>query len=196
MHETNSNAEFASWASATHGTMSQTGRRAAIWVWVIGAMQLMLSSCFLLMFAALALIPPQMLLNEMHGQYSADEIALIYQAVWPSIIVLGLGGSLPGIVYLALGFAVWAGRRPAIITAMVMVITQCIVLGLLLVTQVVAAVLTADPAALTSGVLLFGTPLAVLGRGWFWLHRHNRLHRHHADQLTDPWRDSTPPYAQ
>ena len=75
------------------------------------------------------------------------------------------------------------------IICLVLAITQSVVLGVLLLTQFAGSLYTADPASFTSGVLLLGTPLAVLASGIYKLLNVQLQHREVVDLETDPWNE-------
>ncbi len=173
-------------------------RSASRWIWAIGAVELLLSGCVITTLAAAATTPRQDLFERFREVYSPSEIRM-FEQIYPLLpalaVTLLVCGAIPGVAYLILGFGVRAGHPTSMATALVLAVTQAIVLGVLLAAQLLGSIVAADPAAFTSGVLVLGTPVALLGAGIYRLILAQRKRRE-ADELgTDPWNEpalSTP----
>jgi hypothetical protein len=113
-------------------------RRAAVFVWLTGCVEIgLFGSC------AVGLNRTEQLTGPM----------LAY--------MVGLG-LVPGLVYLAMGFGVQAGRTAAIYVAMLIALTQALVLVAVLVNSAVGAFAQGNPQAFTLAVVLPGSLLGLI----------------------------------
>ena len=143
---------------------SALGARAAFWIRIIGFVQVAAFGLFGLPMVLIRWIPTDQRRRMTQPQQFKQMIEL-----QPFLDTLGwmvfLLGFLPGMVYLALGFAVRRGHGLAIDVALLLAVTQCIVFGLFLLRNMAAAIEQASPASLTINVLTVGSLLALLLNG-------------------------------
>jgi len=161
---------------------------AAKLVWIIGAIQALVFGCCTTSMAIVATIPPEQL-EQMTDPATFDQFTRAMPLFLPVAITVFVLGFVPGVVYLIAGFGVKAGKPPATSLALVLMTTQSIVLGVLLLNAVVAAVASHRPADLTLGVLTHGSLLVLLGFGIHRLWRVKQYNQNHLEEQTDPWND-------
>lgn len=160
--------------------------RAAVITWIIGSVQSVLfGSCSALTTWAARLRPDE--LQGITNPEQLEQFSKFHPMLGHVAITLFVLGVVPGIVYLMLGFAVRTGSTIATGTALVLAITQSIVLGTIFIHNVLTAVLAHDPVMLTVNALTLGSLLALLGFGIrsLWLAR--QCDRDNLEAQTDPW---------
>ena len=166
-------------------------QRAAVSVWVIGAVQTVAFGCCSALMGMVAMVPLE------HFRTVTDlkvfeQLAGVYPLLGDAAMTGFVLGFLPGLAYLALGFAVRVGRGFSTEVAMVLAATQLVVFGTVFVSNLVVAVTGHSPSAATVNILTLGSLLALLGYGirCLWLARQSR----HGDwdESTDPWNDPCP----
>jgi hypothetical protein len=177
--------------------LASASRSAAVWVWAVGALEVLFSGCLMASVAATSALPRQRLVDELRRQnwspQQIDQIHVLYPLLWAVAVVIFFCGVVPGLAYLAMGFGVRAGRMGWVTACLALTVTQSLVLGVLLLTHLAGAVFSGDPGALTAGALVFGSPLALLGAVVYRLLIVSRHRREHLDLQTDPWRPVNDP---
>jgi hypothetical protein len=142
--------------------------RAAVFVWIAGAVTMLMSGCCAMTAMMLGTVSLEELERvagqPMPPQFTQVQPMLAYVAI--AVLVMGF---VPGVIYLVLGFGIRRGKLLPIRLAMVLAITQSIVLACLLLWDLAQAITAGNPMALTVSVLLMGTPLALLGFALRWL---------------------------
>lgn len=167
--------------------------RAALWTWILGATQVLFSGCLASAFAVLAVTPLPRLLQEVSEKQpeSVEAITTMYPLFWPMAGLMLVMGFIPGVVYIFAGFGVRKNNSTATYTAMLLAITQTIVLGVLVFTNIVAALLKGDLCSVTFNVVVMGTMLGMIGYTALLLYRSRRGDvANWQDQSTDPWDES------
>lgn len=162
-------------------------QKAARWVWTVGVLEMAAGGCATTCLGSLATQTKESLLEQAGPEFPAAQFELVYPWLAPTAILIFVLGFLPGLVYVLLGFGVKAGRMGQVTFALVLALTQVIVLVFLGLSHVAGAWIAADPCALTSGVVLFGSPIFLLAVTLQWLLRAQRLHRQIQHEETDPW---------
>jgi len=139
-------------------------RRAAWFVWGVGMLQAVLFGCGAASSMVAAAMPYEDLLAEMQKQ---GHDTTPFEQMGPEFFAILAGtlfflGFLPGVAYLVLGFFVHKGNQRVMEFTLLLLLTQALVIGLVFLTGAAGSLFALDPIALTSNVLLFGTPFAVL----------------------------------
>jgi len=187
MHENN---EFDQGGWLSQATGDSLRRQAAVWVWAIGSVQAVLFGCCGVSVAWMSIIPIEELQITDPAQF--EVISKVYSMSGAVAAMIFFLGFAPAVAYLAMGFAVRAGRKLAIDASTLLAITQAIVFGLIFVVNVAAGLVQGSPAAITGTVLTFGTPLVLLVYGIRCLWRLRRFdHVDRDEQDTDPWNEPT-----
>lgn len=150
------------WDEIPATSAGHPARRAAVMVWVLSAVCLIVFGCLGTSAFVFSRVPPEELqkLFADNGQEIAVPDPKLLSVMALMMVALGV---LPGIVYLVAGFGVRAGRAGATNLALYLVITQVIIFGLLTLNGVIGALLAGDPASLTMVILPLGTLLAIMG---------------------------------
>ncbi len=140
-------------------------RRAAGAVWLLGVLEALVFGYFTLGALALSMLPEDELRKVLADAQDPTVIDMVVQQRWVFLPIAGslaLFGFVPGITYIVLGFFVRNARQAAISFALLIVLTQAIVVGVMLLAGVLGSIVQADPSALTVYILLMGTPMAML----------------------------------
>ncbi|MBI1336272.1 MAG: hypothetical protein GC164_04840 [Phycisphaera sp.] len=142
-------------------------RRAGLMLWVLGGLEAVcLGFMSLMMFATMALPPTDRdkLIQEAAKQYqvSTEAVSRMFDALPMMGLAYIVFGVLPGLALVVLGFLVRKPVRWAATTAIVIVLAQAIITGFLLLNAVASAAMGGNPVMLTAGVVMFGTPLAIM----------------------------------
>ena len=137
------------------GVVRESLRRAAVLLTVAGVAEMLVSSALAALFAALAPLTPD--------QYAGATPALVPTALGPMAIALLTLGTLPGLACVLLSFPVRAHCRWATKVALLLVLTQCVVVGLLLLGGAASAIRAASPVCLTISIIMPGSVLGLLG---------------------------------
>jgi len=186
--------EYNEWDMPTDGASPDATSRAAKLVWIIGIIETAVFGCFSTVLALGAIVPTsqfQELVDQ--GQMSPDqfnEFIAMQPMCGPAAIVLFVLGFLPGLAYLVAGFAVRQGKAIPSTIIIVLAATQFLVFGVIFAFNLMGAVLTHNPVALTFNALTLGTLLLLLGLAIRSLlvarqQRHNNTHN-------DPWKHPNP----
>ncbi len=145
-------------------------RRAAKALWFLGTVEAVVFGYLTLSMLAIAALPEAELrqrIAEMQETSTMDpamvEAAMQFKSMaMPFSAALALFGFIPGVAYIVLGFYVRRGRATAVNFSLLMIVTQGIVVGVLLMAGVLASIQQMSPGVLTAYVLLLGTPMALL----------------------------------
>lgn len=163
------------WDQPSAGSVAQPAGRAAVQLWILAAVELVMFGCLSATASLLAFIPETEIRKALQpGQVSEEQMQMFLQAkemaipVALTILILGL---IPAIAYVILGFFVRLSRPNAIGTALLLAVTQSIVFGVLFLQGAIAAVMQHNPAQFTVDCLSFGTVLVLLGYAIKWLLR-------------------------
>ena len=145
------------------------------------------------MFAALSLVSEEQF-AEAAAKQGADQAALdaVRKGGPMFALIFVVLGVAPGVAYFVLAFFVRKRKRGAITTSMALAVTQAIVIGVIFLSGLAQAVLAANPVALTTNCLVFGTPLALLGAAIYWLFRTQSPDLPQRVEARDPWDDDSP----
>ncbi len=164
------------WDETPATSADHPARRAAVMVWVLSAVCLVVFGCLGTSAFVFSRVPHEELQRIFadNGQEIAAPDPKLLSVMALMMVALGV---LPGIVYLIAGFGVRAGRSGATNLALYLVITQVIIFGLLMLNGVIGALLAGDPASLTMVILPLGTLLAIMGFTIRWLISALRLSR-------------------
>lgn len=99
-------------------------------------------------------------------------------------LVLGI---VPALIYVISAFGVYAGKHSAMNLALIVLLTQGIVVGIILLTSVAGAIMMASPVDLTVNVLTIGSVMALIIAA---IRALLAAREHDQDSLgeqTDPW---------
>lgn len=169
----------------------EPARRAALLLWLLGAVDLVVFGCCSVAFS-IAASGPQSQLQVAAPRLPPEMIAQVYPLLWPMAILVFVLGFLPGVAYLLTGFGVRAGRRPPTMIALLLVTTQTIVWGVLFLTSVFQSLRAGSPTDLTVQFLTLGSYLTLLGFTLVWLLRARQAGRGDQQESSEPWNDPTP----
>lgn len=164
--------------------------RAALWTWILGVAQVLFSGCLSSAFAVLAVTPLPKLLQEVSEKQpeSVEVITTMYPLFWPMAGLILVMGFIPGVAYIVAGFGVRKNNSTATYVAMLLAITQTIVLGVLVLSNIVVALSKGDLCSVTFNIIVMGTMLAMIGYTALLLYRTRRGDvSTWQDQSTDPW---------
>lgn len=153
-------------ADGAGGAHGPARGRAAIWLWVIGGLEVVLFSCLATAFAVFGAMAWSEIETTFAAQDMPGDVVEMYRSIHPHAGKLALGlsliGVLPGLAYLVLGFLVRAGGARAALVASVLLLTQAVVVGLYGALSVFGALTTGQPGMVTMMVLMYGTSAALL----------------------------------
>ncbi len=138
--------------------------RAAVLLWILGGLQLLVFSCCTLSGLFLAIMPrgqiDQALQQQaMGGQFTAEQMQGLGI---PLALTAGLLGVVPAFCYLVAGFFVRKGHATMTNLALLLIVTQLVVFGMLLLVSVAVGIATGRPLDVTVNVLTMGTLVALL----------------------------------
>lgn len=169
--------------------------RAALWTWILGVIQVLLSGCLASVFAVMAVMPLTQLQEIYAGQPQSFElIAKMHPRFWPMAGLMLVMGFIPGVAYIIAGFGVRKNNGTATYVAMLLAITQTIVLGVLVLNNIAVALTQGDLCQVTFNVVVMGTMLGMIGYTALLLYRTRRGDvSNWQDQSTDPWDDPAAP---
>lgn len=164
---------------------------AAMWAWIIGAMQTLLFGCCAATFALMASMPQDELDRAAQQQPgSAEAIALVYPHLRTIAALLLLIGFIPGVMYCVAGFFIRANNKPAIYFTLFLAIAQIFVVGVLLLLNLIGFFINGSLIQLTINILMYGTMLGMLGALVFNLFRSITPQQAATDdQQSDPWNE-------
>ena len=191
------NPGYDEWDIPPSGASPDASSRAAKLVWIIGIIEIAVFGCFSTVLALGAIIPTNQFKELVdQGQMSPDqfnEFIAMQPMCGPAAMVLFVLGFLPGLAYLVAGFAVRQGKAIASTITIVLVATQFIVFGVIFALNLIGAVLTHNPIALTFNALTLGSLVVLLGLAIRSLLA-ERQHRHNIGQkqYSDPWKHPNP----
>lgn len=167
--------------------------RASLFLWIVAAIELFGCACMSAMFAAISVLPDAQF-AEAAAQQGADmaQMETVRKAGPMLAVVFIILGIVPGIAYAILAFFVRKRKSAAVTISLVLAVTQAIVLGIIFLTGLAQGILGANPVALTTNFVMFGTPLALLGAAIYWLYRTQSpaAAAHHLEPR-DPWDDDS-----
>lgn len=163
------------WDQPPADSMTQPAGRAAIQLWILAIVELLMFGCLSATFGVFAALPESVIRNALPpGQITEEQLQTLLEAKGMAVAIaltLFVLGVIPAIAYVVLGFFVRLSKPGAIGTALLLTITQCIVLGVLFLQGVVMAVMQHNPSQFTADCLTFGTVLVLLGYAVKWLLR-------------------------
>ena len=169
-------------------TITGTGTtKAAILVWVLGAVEVLLGGCLSMFIAALGMTPVQELLARLpEVQHEPiEKLHPDFPAIAVVLMILTVG---PGFALVVLGFFVRLGHRPLTRVTLGVVGTQAALLAFLLLMSMLGALVSHDYLALITNTIIFGGLLAFMVMILRILYR---LQSQGTDDLwdtqTDPW---------
>jgi len=150
--------------SADRSSPDRTATRAAIWVWIVGAVETVVFGCMGCALSVAALTPLNKLEEILADHPMRENIDLEqgYKMLWMVAVLFIVLGLMPGIAYLALGFAVKARKAALTNFALMLLMTQSIVWGLILVINVGSGFVNGSPAEVTLSVLTLGTLVVLI----------------------------------
>jgi hypothetical protein len=165
--------------------------RAALFVWLMAAVNIVVFGCLSISFGVFSRLSKEEM-EKMLPQLTAEQLSQIYPLLLPMAVVVFVLGFLPGVVYLITGFWVRRAHPTGIGLALLLVFTQLIVVGVVLLLDIAAAVVNRDPAAITVNTLTLGSYLAILIFTIRWLLRARGTAGHSNPESPEPWNDPTP----
>lgn len=155
--------------------------RAAMLVWIIGAIEVAIFGCLSTALGLWSTLPPDQLRQAADQGGLADYQLDLFIRMQPLFVTWAITllvlGFVPGVVYLIAGFCVRKGGSFATGAALLLASTQCIVLGARFMSQAMGAVQAHNPGALTVLTLTLGSLVTLLGFGTYWLWRGWQLAR-------------------
>ena len=140
-------------------------RRAAVSLWVTGALFALLGGACGLMFAAIGTTPIDEVIAQGDGQFSeaqADALRQFHPFMLGVAAVLGVILFLPGLLMLVLGFPVKGRVGWAVTAALVVAGLETILIGLAGLSSLVNAVLAADVTGILTVLVIFGVAVGLL----------------------------------
>lgn len=143
---------------------------AAILLWVLAALQIIFFGCCSMSLGAAALMPYEQLAEQQSWQ-QVDEQALqmVHNAAGAIAIGTLVGGCVPAIAYLILGFFVKQIRKPAIITTIVILAIQTLIFALLLGLSILGSLAQGNIPGLIMCLFLFGAPVGLQSLTMYYL---------------------------
>jgi len=148
------------------------GRKAAIWMWVIGSVMLLVGGCCLASGLGLLVVPDsdyEQMMREQSQQMPAEQ-QQAFSAIRKEVIVTAmaacsmLSGVLPGLAMVGLGFPVRSGKRWAVGTSIGVVLLLMISLGVIFVLILLGSLISGAIVSNLLTLLVLGGLLATLGR--------------------------------
>jgi len=183
------------WSSRANGQASQPGKactRAAVLLWILGAIELVGFGCCGGIFTFLAVLPVETIREMVAEQPMPPQISVEQIHAWApmfagTILVLGI---LPALVYAISAFGVYAGKSAACNLALMVLMTQGIVLGVFLLSSVAGAIMMASPMDLTINVIVFGSILALIIAAIRALLTAREFKQDTSGEQADPWNNN------
>lgn len=169
--------------------------RAAMFLWILGGVQLFCFSCCATCLTTFAMLPIEQWNELMQGQSQAlDGMAPgdVHAALLPMAILAVVLGVAPGTAYVVLAFFVKKAQPAAVNIAMLVAITQIIVFGIMFLLNVVSGVARGNPVAVTAAVLTQGSLLALLVATVRWLSAVRKYGQTVMGEQSDPWSERDP----
>ena len=146
-------------AAASHAS-------AAVWLWVIGALEIVVFSCLAMLFAAFGAMAWSEMEQTLAAQNMSDGMVEQSHSVHAHAGKLAVGmavvGILPGLAYLVRGVLGRGGGGRAGMVASVLLLTQVVVVAAYGGLSVIGALASGQPGMVTMMVLVYGTPVALL----------------------------------
>ncbi len=159
------------WDSDAPTPSGEAARRASLFLWIAGGIEVLAFGCCSALLGVYSAMPLSMIQQAMAGQ--PQQMRDQFEQVHPYFLHLAAGalilGFFPGLLLVLLGFAVRSGHRGATIVALVLAITQALVVAVLLLNAVIGGLMVGDPMSVTLAVLVVGSPLALLALAIRWL---------------------------
>ena len=145
------------------GDGGRLAKRASVLIWVIAGLELLMGGCLACAFGAIVLTPTDQIIQQAQGQFTLDQISEIKDkapAITIGVVILTV---VPAVCYLVLGFFIRRGNKVSIWIAAILTLAQTIILGLMTVFVVINTLMIADLISVTMVLILYGTPVVVLG---------------------------------
>lgn len=170
--------------------------RAALFLWIVGGLQaVFFTSCAACMGIA-ALLPAdqwQEVLAQQNQSLPQGVTPSQFQgAMLPLAVLMFVLGVLPGIAYIVLAFFVRKAKPGAINLALLILITQMVVLGVMFLLNVGTGIVAGAPIQITVTVLTQGSLLAILFATARWLFKARSYGTEVIGQESDPWSEGDP----
>lgn len=165
-----------------------------MFLWIVAALEMTGFGCCSVAMAVASFVPADQLQEQLQENPAAAEITVeqLRAIMLPGAIVFLVLGFLPGVAYLILGFFVRQGKTIAINFALLLLITQIIVFGIMMLAAVAQALIAGNPVQFTSNLLILGTLLAMLVATMRWLLRARNFQSQVLGEQSDPWNESGP----
>ena len=167
--------------------VSMLRRRAAIWLWFLGGIEMVISLSLLAQVPQLKPLAAEDV-AEMMGTAAVDSRLTGPAMATALSIVACLFGLIPAASFLISAFFIRAGRLPAMWVALIGLYGQLAIVGFYLLASTAWALQQGNPVGLTMVVLVFGTAAAALYHGAKTVHLAQRATREIEDIASDPWR--------
>ncbi len=138
-------------------------RRSSVLLWIVGAVEVILFSCWAFTAGAVGLAPVSMLEEAISPQMTAEEFSQLISmrptlAVMAAVLTILI--VIPGLILIGLAFGVRRGRTWAITVARVILLVQSVLFGLFLLLGLINGLLTGDVIGFILILILFGGTLA------------------------------------
>lgn len=95
-------------------------------------------------------------------QVNLGNAAQVKESAWLMVIALATLLAVPGIAFLVLGRGVRRVGRTSIYYTQLILLTQIMVLGVVVLVGVIQAIMQGNPVGLTLTIVFMGTPLAIM----------------------------------
>jgi hypothetical protein len=133
-------------------------------LWVLGGLQLVAFGCCTMSGLVLAIMPREQIdqalqQQSMAGQFTAEQMQTIGVPLAATALLLGV---VPAVFYLVAGFFVCKGHAAMTNLTLVLITTQLVVFGILLLASVAGGLASGRPLDVTVNVLTVGTLIALL----------------------------------
>ncbi len=141
--------------------------RAAMWVWIVAAIEIALTGCCVTGLVELGGMAPDQV-DQLMAERGADERQTAAVAQFQPLaksMAAGVGtmGLLPAMLLAGTAFGVARGRRWAIVVCALIVLVQLFVAGVFMLMAVAVAFAGGQPAQFTIVVIVVGSVIAALG---------------------------------
>lgn len=140
---------------------SGTHTQAAILVWILGSLQILLGGCLSMVVAALAVTPLDELLTHL-TPVQREVIEKVHPSLPIAAVLLLLFTVVPGVTYLVLGFFVRLGHRISTRLTLGLAIAQAGLLVLVLAINMLGSIISRDPLSIVGSLIIYGGLLAYL----------------------------------
>jgi len=176
------------WQAGAPPTGDPRGR-AAVLLWVLGGLQLVVFSCCTMAGLVLSIVPRGQIDQALQQQSMADQFTAqqIQTIGIPMAVTALLLGVLPALFYLVAGFFVRKSHAVMTNVTLLLIATQLCVFGMLLLISVVGGIATGRPLDITVNVLTVGTLVALLVVTMRSLWQAKQSNFDVTGEDTDPW---------